>query len=76
MKILMIGLIGAVWIFLGCLLGTAIGAMVGAMAGLVFDGSLSLLGHALGIPHAEPYQLGAIFGFVGSFFSPTIRASK
>lgn len=76
MKILMIGLLASGFIFLSCVFGMAMGAVVGALAGLVFDGSFALLAKALGIPGAEPYQLGAIFGFIGNFFSPTIRASK
>jgi hypothetical protein len=59
-------------LFVGCLLSTVIGALAGFIVGLAFDGSLQLLAQAIGIPEAQPYQLGAILGFVGGFFRSTI----
>jgi hypothetical protein len=59
-------------LFVGCLLSTVIGALAGFIVGLAFDGSLQLLAQAIGIPEAQPYQLGAILGFVGGFFRSSI----
>ena len=52
-------------------MGTVIGALAGFIVGLLFDDSLALLAQVLGI-QAAPYQLGAIFGFVGGFFRTTV----
>ena len=58
-------------LFLGCMMGTVVGAVAGFIVGLLFDDSLALLAQVLGI-QAAPYQLGAIFGFVGGFFRTTV----
>lgn len=62
-------------VFLVCLAGTAVGAFAGWIVGLVFDDSLRLLAKAMGI-EAAPYQLGTIFGFVGSFFKATLSTTS
>ena len=72
MQALVIALLAISAIFLACILGSAIGALAGLMVGFVFDGSLGLLAKALGIPEAQPYQIGAMLGFVGGFFRATI----
>lgn len=48
-------------------LGAIFGAFTGSVVGLVFPDTLAMLSQALGI-EAAPYQLGAMFGFVGGFF--------
>lgn len=63
-------------VFGACLLGTAVGATAGWIVGLVFDQSMFLLAKMLGIPDAAPYQLGAIFGFIGGFFRSSIMTRK
>lgn len=54
--------------------GAFVGAGAGWLVGLVFDGSLSLLAKALGIPEAQPYQLGAILGFIGGFVRSSVTS--
>jgi len=71
MQAFIIAVIAALLIFVVCLAGTAVGAFAGWIVGFVFDDSLRLLAQALGI-EAAPYQLGAIFGFIGSFFRSTL----
>ena len=63
-------------IFVGCLLGAAMGALAGVIAGWVFDGSFVLLAQALGIPDAQPYQIGAMAGFIGSFFHSSTTSKE
>ena len=58
--------------FAGCLWGTVMGALVGWVVGLLFDGTMHLLAQALGID-AQPYQLGAMFGFLGGFFRASME---
>lgn len=76
MKLLAVLLLTIGLLFAGCLIGATMGAISGFVVGLAFDGSMVLLAQALGIPDAQPYQLGAIAGFLGSFFSPTISATS
>jgi len=71
-----LGLLGSAFsvgffLFLGAIMGTAFGALGGLFVGWVFSDSMALLIQATGL-EAEPYQLGAIFGFVGGF----IKRSK
>lgn len=61
----------AVAIFVGCLAGAAVGALAGWIVGLVFDESMIHFAKMLGTT-AEPYQIGAILGFIGGFFRPAV----
>ena len=73
-SILMFLGVGAL-MFTMCLWGTVLGAVVGWTVGLVFDGTMRLLSQALGID-AAPYQLGAMFGFIGGFFRASLEVKK
>ena len=59
------------FLFVGAIMGTAFGALSGLCVGWVFTDSMALLIGATGLD-AEPYQLGAIFGFVGGFIRTTV----
>ncbi len=72
----LVALIGlAFLVFVGAIFGTALGALAGMIVGWVFPGSMALLAEALGIA-AAPYQLGAIFGFVGGFLKTSISVKE
>lgn len=71
MNAIFAGILILVLVFIACIGGALVGSGAGWVVGLVFDDSLKLLATAMGIPTAEPYQLGAILGFVGGF----VRAS-
>jgi len=74
MQALFMTLLAGLLLFFGCLAGTVIGSVVGWIVGLFFDGTMLLLAQALGI-EAAPYQLGAMVGFLGSFFhSPASKS--
>jgi hypothetical protein len=62
-------------IFCGVLLGTLFGAFAGWLAGLVFDDTMRLMAEMAGID-ARPWQLGAIFGFIGGFFRSQKSSDK
>lgn len=66
---------GVALLFLGALLNTLVGAFAGWVVGLVFDDSMRLLAEVLNVK-AAPYQLGAIFGFIGGFFRSSLTSSK
>lgn len=67
--------VAVVLIFLSPLLGIIIGAFAGWVVGLFFPDTLALLAQMLHI-EAAPWQLGAIFGFIGGFFRSSISTSK
>lgn len=75
MKALLVFLGVDAFMFVGCLWGTVMGALVGWIVGLLFDGTMGLLAQALGID-AQPYQLGAMFGFVGGFFRASMEVKR
>lgn len=68
MKALLVVLLAIGAVFAACLLGALMGALAGWVVGLIFDDTMALLGKALGIPDAAPYQIGALLGFAGGFF--------
>ena len=72
MKAILTALLAVSIVFGACILGTAVGAFAGWTVGLVFDDSMKLMAEMFGIPKAEPYQLGAILGFIGGFFRSTL----
>lgn len=59
-----------VLLFVAPLFGIAFGAFGGWAVGLFYPNTLHLLGHRLGLD-VPPWQLGAMFGFVGGFFKAT-----
>jgi uncharacterized membrane protein len=61
----------AALVFVGAVASALAGAFVGWLVGLIFDDTMRLLSQAMGIS-AAPYQLGAMFGFVGAFFRSTL----
>lgn len=73
-------LVGAVaftaLLFISVLFGTVIGAFAGWVVGLVFTDTMITLAKMLGQPGMEAWQLGAILGFVGSFFRSSSSSSK
>jgi hypothetical protein len=71
MNFFLSGLLFGVFAFVVSLLGAAVGAVVGWIVGLLFDESIALLAQALGVPTAQPYQIGAMLGFVSGFFRST-----
>ena len=76
MAALAVLLLVSLMVFAGCLLGAAAGALAGLIAGWVFDDSFALLAQALGIPDAQPYQIGAMAGFIGSFFHSSTTSKE
>jgi hypothetical protein len=62
-------------IFLSPLIGIIVGAFAGWVVGLFFPDTLGLISQMLHI-EAAPWQLGAIFGFIGGFFRGTVNTSK
>lgn len=61
----------AVVLFIGPLLGIGFGAFAGWVAGLFYPNTLHLLAQRMGLA-VEPWQLGAMLGFVGGFFKATL----
>lgn len=57
-----------VLLFVAPLFGIAFGAFGGWAVGLFYPNTLHLLGYRLGLD-VPPWQLGAMFGFVGAFFT-------
>ena len=55
-------------LFFGVLAGTILGAVVGYVVGLFYDDTLRILAERLGLYQTPPWQLGAMLGFVASFF--------
>lgn len=68
-------IMGGMGLFLIAIIGTVLGAITGWAVGLVFGETLALLSQALGI-EAAPYQLGAMFAFVGGFFTSSLSVEK
>ncbi len=60
-----------VLLFLAPLFGIGFGAFAGWIAGLFYPNTLHLLGQRIGLP-VEPWQLGAMLGFVGGFFKSSL----
>ena len=73
MNALLLFILGGMLLFVGCLWGATIGALVGWLVGFLFDDTMRLLAQALGIADARPYQLGAMFGFIGGFFRSSLE---
>lgn len=67
--------IAAMAVFISAILATVFGAVGGFIVGLVFPDTMSLLSDTIGI-EAAPWQLGAMFGFVGSFFRSSVSSSQ
>lgn len=65
----------AIAVFVGALAATAVGALVGWLVGLVFSGSMAHLQDFLHTT-AEPYQIGAMLGFIGSFFRSSVTTNS
>lgn len=65
----------AVVLFLSPLFGIAFGAFGGWVAGLIYPNTLHLLAHRLDL-NVEPWQLGAMLGFVGGFFKATLSTKS
>lgn len=67
---------GLISLFAGLVLLISItGAFMGWVVGLVFPNTMQLLADMLRIT-AEPWQLGLIFGFVGSFLKSSFSVKK
>jgi hypothetical protein len=62
-------------LFVMPLFGIGFGAFAGWIAGLFYGHTLHLLAHRLGLD-VEPWQLGAMLGFVGGFFKTTTTCSS
>lgn len=60
----------------GALASTLGGAFTGWIVGYFFDDTLGILTNRLGLYQIEFWQLGAILGFVGSFFKATTVKSS
>lgn len=73
--VLVVGAVGATLI-VSALFAPILGAIAGYIVGLFFGDTLQLLADMLGIPNAEPYQLGAMLAFVGAFFKSTLSNSN
>ena len=78
MNALVIGLVAAVFLFVGVLLGTTMGAFAGWVVGGVFAETMKILiVDLLRLPPSvEPWQVGAMLGFIGTFFRPTLSAKS
>lgn len=74
MNAFVIGIVAAAVLFIGVLLGTVMGAFAGWVVGGVFAETMKILiVDLLHLPPSvEPWQVGAILGFVGTFFRPTL----
>lgn len=64
----------AVGVFLACVLGTAVGALSGWFVSLT--PFCNWIMHVLGNPDFTLAELGAVLGFVGSFFRSTLTTRK
>lgn len=64
--------VAALTLFIGITLGAVLGALSGWCVGLLFPDAFRLLEYPLGMvninPPAQPYQIGAMLGFVAGFF--------
>jgi len=63
-------IIAVVLLCIAPLIGVLVGAFAGWVVGMAFPDTMGLLAQMLHI-EAAPWQLGAIFGFVGGFFRST-----
>lgn len=66
----------AIAIFIAPLIGICVGAFIGWVAGLVFPGTIGLVGSAITGLAIPGWQVGAILGFVGGFFKGRVSVSK
>jgi hypothetical protein len=58
------------------LVGIAVGAFIGWVAGMVFPGTVGLVGTLITSGVTIPaWQVGAILGFVGAFFKSSARVT-
>jgi hypothetical protein len=70
-------LVLAATIFVVPLIGITIGAFVGWIAGHFFPGTLGVIATMLSGGATMPaWQVGAVLGFVGSFFKTRVSAAK
>lgn len=60
-------------VFMVVMLGSLFGAAAGLVVGIVFDDTMRLMAHMLGVPTAAPWQLGCMLGFIGGFFRGMIE---
>jgi len=59
------------------LVGVCVGAFAGWVVGLLFPGTVGLVGSAIAGGAVLPsWQVGAILGFVGGFFKARVTTSK
>ena len=61
----------AALLFVAVLLGTLIGGIVGWIVGLVFPFVIVTLNTLTGLT-LTAFEMGAVLGFVGSFFKPSV----
>lgn len=58
------------------LVGIAVGAFVGFVAGMVFPGTVGLVGTLITSGAVMPaWQVGAVLGFIGAFFKTSVRTA-
>jgi hypothetical protein len=63
--------------FLMPLIGIAVGAFIGWVVGLVFPGTIGIIGTLLTSGATMPaWQVGAILGFVGGFFKTRVTSTN
>jgi hypothetical protein len=62
-------------LFVAVLLGTLIGGIVGAIVGLVFPFVIETLNTLTGLT-LSGFEMGAVLGFVGSFFKTSVTNDK
>lgn len=63
-------------LFVAALLGTALGWLIGWTVGLFFSDTILAFLAAFGIKGLSMAQVGASFGFIGSFFRSTTSCNK
>lgn len=73
---LLAAVLGVILAFGLALVATVVGAFTGWIVGLMFPGTLSLLSEAMLDKTIPAWQLGAMLGFVGSFFRSSVSSSK
>ena len=63
-----VAIVAGLLLFVFSVLGAAMGAICGWAVGLAFGDTMRAFFGALGLGHLAPWQIGAMLGFVGSFF--------
>ena len=63
-------------LFLGALLSTLGGAFAGWVVGMFWPHTMAILLAKLGLAGVQMWQLGAMLGFVGSFFRSSTSSSS